>query len=529
MAKYRVLVSCDLGHGALERLRVEPEIETVEEEIDDEAALARAVPGFSALIVRSNVKVTRAVLLAGKDLVVVGRAGIGTDNIDVSAATRLGIAVVNAPGGNTVTTAEHTLAMLLSLARNIPRADRSMRAGLWEKKKFTGRELSGKTLGVVGAGRVGSAVAERARGMKMRVVVTDPYLTPERSAELGVTKVELPSLLAASDFITLHTPLTPETKGLLGADNLALCKTGAIIVNCARGELIDLDALHEAILSGRVGGAAIDVYPTEPPPPHPLFSLEQVVMTPHLGASTFEAQEGVGLEVAENVVSYLYNSSAPNLVNAPIPEAEGFAALHHYLGLAEKIGKFLAQSAGGPVQRAAITCRGEEAAKAAKSITAAVVRGILSTHLSERVNMVNSLIVAGERGMAVSTATSLEVRDFVNLVEVDISGSWGSRCAEGTLFGKREPKLVTLDGYRIDAKPDGEMVLIYNRDVPGVIGSVGECLGARGVNLAGFYNGREAIGGRAIILLNVDTPVSDETLMCLRGLKNVLSAARIII
>lgn len=529
MADFRVLVSCDLGASALERFSAEGDFVAVSCSIGDEVELARTVPGYHALIVRSNVRVTKDVLEAGKELIVVGRAGIGTDNIDVAAATRLGIAVVNAPGGNATTTAEHALAMLMSAARNIPRADRSMREGRWEKKKFMGRELAGKTLGVIGAGRIGSIVAERGLGLKMRVVVSDPYLTRERAAELGVEGVELPALFAESDFITVHTPLTPETRGLLGARNLALCKKGVIIVNCARGAIVDFDALREAILSGTVACAALDVYPSEPPPPHPLLAMEEVVMTPHLGASTFEAQESVGAEVAENVIAYLRRGAAPNLVNAPTSVAESAGALAPYLELAGRLGKFLAQAAPGQIQRVAVTSVGEAAAKGAGQITAAAVRGLLLPRMSERVNLVNALAVAAERGISVSTATSLAERDFVSLVALEISGPWGKKSAEGALFGKREPRLVTLEGYRIDAKPDGEMVLIFNRDVPGVIGAVGECLGAHGVNLAGFYNGREAIGGRAIILVNVDQPVSDEVLGCLSALPNVMSATRIIV
>lgn len=529
MAANKVLVSCDLGHAAVERLLAESGVETVIREIDDERLLAAEIEGFSALIVRSNVKVSKEVLEAGRDLAVVGRAGIGTDNIDVKTATRHGVAVVNAPGGNTVTTAEHALAMIFSLARNIPRADRSMREGKWEKKKFTGRELAGKTLGIIGVGKIGSVVAERARGLKMKVLGYDPFLSPERAEELGVERMELDGLLAASDFITLHTPLTPETKSIINAATLSKCKPGAMVVNCARGGLVDLDALNDAISSGRIGGAALDVYPTEPPPRHPIMELDQVIMTPHLGASTFEAQEGVGIEVVENVLAYLRSGTAPTMVNVPSSGPESFAALAPYLGLAERLGKFLAQAAPGSISKVTVTCRGEGAARAAQTIAAAAVRGLLCPHMSERVNLVNSLAIAGERGMAVSVSTSLDVRDFVNLIEIEISGGWGASKAEGTLFGKREPKLVTFDGYRIDAKPDGEMILIFNRDVPGVIGAVGECLGARGVNLAGFYNGREAIGGRAIILLNLDHPADDETIRCLASLPNVMSARRIIV
>lgn len=527
MDKFRILVSCDLGKPALDRFASEPGVEVTLQEIKTEEALIKALPGHHALIVRSNVKVTAKALDAADLLTVVGRAGIGVDNIDMDHATRLGIAVVNAPSGNSVTTGEHALALLMGLARNIPRADRSMRRGEWEKKLFMGRELTGKTLGIIGVGKVGGVVASRAIGLKMKVVAHDPYLSPERAAELGVTPVSLPELLSRADLITLHTPLTAETRNLINRETLGLCKKGVLLVNCARGPLVDEDALYEAIVSGKVAGAALDVFAEEPPPPHPLYAREEVVTTPHLGASTFEAQESVALETAENVLSYLALGTAATLLNLPAVAGESLDALNPYLKLAHQLGRFLAQTLDGPVEKLTVAVQGEAAQNGAGLITAAAVKGVFSELLTERVNFVNALKVAGERGVQVTTAKAGESLDFVNLISLEASGPGSSHSAQGALFGKRKLKLVNFDGYRIDALPEGNLILIFNRDVPGVIGSVGECLGGLGINISAFYNGRAAIGGRAISLVNVDTPVEESHLKAIRALPNVESARRI--
>jgi len=529
MSNYKVLISCDLGEAALERFAAAKGIEPVVRVVGDEAALIKAIPGHDALIVRSNVKVNREVLEAADKLAVVGRAGIGVDNIDMEAATRLGVAVLNAPSGNSITTGEHAIALILALARNIAQADRSMHQGKWEKKKFMGREVSGKVLGIVGAGRIGSVVAERALGLKMRVVVSDPFLSIERAAELGVERVGLDELFSTADFITVHTPLTNETRGLIGAKNLALCKKGVMVVNCARGAIVDEDALCDAIKSGKVAGAALDVFPVEPPPQHPLYTLDQVVMTPHLGASTFEAQQNVAIETAENIIAYLSTGTAANLLNAPASSTASLGALAPYLELAERLGRFLSQSVNGVIDKVNVTCCGETAVRGSDLITSSAVKGLLSRQLTTRLNLVNAMSVAAERSMHVSqSTTSGGACDFSNLVRIEVTGAWGVQSAEATLLAALgEPRLVRFNEYRLDAKPKGHMVLIFNDDVPGVIGAVGTCLGEHGLNIAGFYNGRGSVGGDAIILVNVDSSVDDATLEALRALKHIKSAMRV--
>ncbi|GAB4262441.1 phosphoglycerate dehydrogenase [Deferrisoma sp.] len=520
---YRVLVTCSLGQAALDRFAREPGFAVHVENINDPAELARRVPGFHAVVVRSNVKVTREVLEAGTDLKVVGRAGIGVDNVDVEAATRLGIAVVNAPSGNVVTTAEHALTLLMSTARKVPQACAALKAGKWEKKRFLGRELRGKTLGIVGVGRIGSVVAELARGIRMRVIAYDPYLTEERAAQLGVEKVDLDRLLAEADAITVHTPLTPETRGLLGDEAFAKVKPGVIVVNCARGGIVDEDALDRAIAEGKVAGAALDVFETEPPPPKPLYARDEVVVTPHLGASTVEAQESVAVEVAENVISFLRTGVAPNALNAPSVPAETLARLGPHLDLARRLGSFLAQAAPGAVDRVVVSVQGQAASgPGVDLIAAAALEGLLRPVLESRVNLVNAPAVAKERGIRVSTQVSADAGDFTDLVAIEAAGPGGTHRVEGTLFGKHEPRIVRFDAYRIDALPQGTLILIYNRDVPGVIGRIGTCLGERGVNIAGMYNGREAPGGTAISLVNIDGPARPEVLGALRELPEIL-------
>ncbi len=528
-ASYRILITCDLGKDALARFAAHPGFAVQVTAIKDEAALVAAVPGFHAVIVRSNVRVTEAVLAAGPELLVIGRAGIGVDNIDVDAATRFGVAVVNAPGGNVVTTAEHALALLFSLARKIPQASVSTKAGGWEKSRFLGRELRGATLGVLGVGRVGSIVAERALGLKMRVLAYDPYLTAERAATLGVEVVPLDALLAQADFVTVHTPLTPETRGLLGADALARIKPGALVVNCARGGIVDEDALLAAIQEGRVAGAALDVFEVEPPPPHPLYHRDEVVLTPHLGASTVEAQAHVAVEVADNIIAYLTTGTAPDALNAPALPADTLRRLGPYLALAESLGLFAAQLADGPVQAVQVLCQGHPAEEGSPLVTAAVLKGLLAPALAGRVNAVNAPALARERGLRVVTSVTGAAEDFADLVSVEVAGSWGSHRLDGTLFGRREPRLVRLDDYRLDALPRGSLVLVYNEDRPGVIGALGTCLGSHGVNIAGMYNGRVAPGGKAICLVNLDGVASKAILDDLQHLPHVLSVRQIVL
>lgn len=522
----RILVTCDLGEQALAVFAQQPGYSVRVENIKDEESLRKTVPGSHALVVRSNVRVTEPVLEAAGELQVVGRAGIGVDNIDLEAATRLGVAVVNAPGGNVVTTAEHAIALLMSLARKIPAANASMKSQRWEKKKFLGRELRDKTLGIVGVGRVGSIVADLAHGLRMRVLAFDPYLSEERASKLGIEKVEFEELLATADFMTVHTPLTPETKGLIGRECLAKVKPGLLLVNCARGGIVDHEALLEAIEAGRVGGAALDVFEIEPPPPHPLYDRDEVILTPHLGASTVEAQAGVAVEVAENIIAYLNTGVAANALNVPSVSREVLRRLGPFLELAERLGLMAAQVAEGPVNDVRVLCQGR-AADGVDLVTASFLKGLLSPVLSSRINAVNAPAIAKERGIRVISSTSSEAQDFTELLSFQVQGSWGEHWFDGTLFGKSEPRLVRLDDYRIDALPRGTLILIYNDDVPGVIGAVGACLGRHEINIAGMYNGRMDEGGRAISLVNIDGVASEESLDDLRELPHILSVRQV--
>jgi D-3-phosphoglycerate dehydrogenase len=532
MGKYRVLVSCSLGRSALERLGADPSVEIVVEEIGDEARLAEVIPGFHALIVRSNVKVSKAVLEVADELLVVGRAGIGVDNIDVAAATGLGIGVLNAPAGNIVTTAEHTFALLMSLSRNIPAANASMKADKWEKKKFIGREMRSKTLGVVGLGRVGTVVAGLARGIGMKVVAFDPLLSPKRAAELGVEQCSFEELLAFADYITLHTPLTEKTRGMIGRDALSRVKPSVMIVNCSRGGVIDLDALFEAIEGGRVAGAALDVFEVEPPAHHPVFDRDEVVLTPHLGASTVEAQEGVATEVADGVLEYLATQSAPSLINAPAASAKAMEALGPIIMLAEKLGRFLSQVADGPIDEVKLTLWGEEGAESGDGgdlVGSALLKGLMILRLGQRVNLVNAKQLALESALKLKLVLTTEVCDFSHMISVEASGAWGSYLLEGALMGHGEPRIVRLDGSRLDALPEGNLILTYNDDVPGVIGSLGTCLGDHGVNIARYYNGRTSVGGAAVNLINVDQKVGEDVLRSLAELSHVQSVRQIIL
>ncbi|PLX39810.1 MAG: phosphoglycerate dehydrogenase [Deltaproteobacteria bacterium] len=522
MSKSKVLITCDLGAAALARFNEVEGIEVLVENIKDVETLAAHAKDVNGIIVRSNVKVTADVINAAKGLKVIGRAGIGVDNIDVNAATKAGVAVVNAPSGNTVTTAEHAVSMMLSMARRIPQASASMKEDKWEKKRFMGTEVRSKVLGVIGAGRIGSTVAGIVKGLRMRVLCYDPFLTAERARDIGVESVDLDTLLANADFITLHTPLTPDTKDLIGGDNLKKVKEGVFIVNCARGPIVNLDDLDEAMETGRVAGAALDVFEVEPPPHHKLFERENVILTPHLGASTVEAQESVALEIADNVISYLTTGVSPNTLNLPSLPAEVFSALEKQMFLAKGLGLLGAQLAEGPISSASIQLKGDRVEEGKDILTAAFLAGLLTPAVGE-VNIVNARSIAEERGICVSTATSTELGDFTDIVAVEISGAWGKSSLEGALFNKRDPRLVSLDGFRIDAVPRGEMLLLYNRDVPGVIGAIGKTLGENGTNISGLYNGRESIGGRALTLVNIDAPATDKAKEALSKLDNVIS------
>jgi D-3-phosphoglycerate dehydrogenase len=465
---------------------------------------------YDGLAIRSSTKVTRAVLDAATNLKVIGRAGIGVDNVDIPYASAKGVVVMNTPFGNSITTAEHAIALMFALARQIPEANAQTQAGQWPKSGFMGVELTNKTLGLIGAGNIGSIVAARALGLKMKVIAYDPFLTEERAVELGVEKVDLESLLARADFVTLHTPLTDETRNILSRERLESAKKGIRIINCARGGLIDEAALKDLLDSGHIAGAALDVFETEPPAPdHPLFGTRNFICTPHLGASTTEAQVNVALQVAEQMADYLVNGGVTNALNMPSLSAEEAPKLKPYMALAEKLGSLVGQLAHGNLTRISIEREGAAAELNGKPITAAVLAGLMRCY-SDTVNMVNAPFLAKERGLDVSEIRHDREGAFNTLVRVTVETAAGPRSVAGTLFGTEAPRLVEIFGIGIEAELAGHMLYIVNDDKPGFIGRIGTLLGARGINIGTFNLGRRAPGGEAVLLLSLDDPLSPE-------------------
>src|SRR4051795_10067370 len=469
--------------------------------------LKRRIAGYDGLAVRSATKVTADLIAAANNLKVVGRAGIGVDNIDVPAATERGIVVMNTPAGNSITAAEHAIAMMFALARQIPAADRSTQAGEWPKSRFMGVELSGKTLGIIGCGNIGAIVADRAHGLRMKVAAYDPFLSAERAVELGVDKVELDELLQRADFITLHTPLTDQTRGILSREALAKTRPGVRIVNCARGGLIDEAALKEALDSGHVAGAALDVFSEEPAKQNALFGTPGLICTPHLGASTTEAQVNVAIQIAEQMSDYLLLGGITNAVNVPSLSAEEAPRLKPYMALAEKLGSLVGQLAHGAIAGLSIETEGAAAELNIKPITGAVLAGVMSSW-SDTVNMVNAPYLAKERGIAVREIRNEAEGDYHTLVAVTVGTDHGDKRVEGTLFGNRAPRLVNIFGVPIEAELAGQMIYIVNNDQPGFIGALGTSLGKNGINIATFGLGRRKEGGEAVALVAVDDPIT---------------------
>ncbi|HKX90903.1 MAG TPA: phosphoglycerate dehydrogenase, partial [Sphingomicrobium sp.] len=463
--------------------------------------LAAIVGGYDGLAVRSSTKVTAALMDAALPrLKVIGRAGIGIDTIDVPAASARGIVVMNTPFGNSITTAEHAIAMLFALAREIPQADQSTQSGKWEKNRFMGVELAGKTLGLIGCGNIGSIVADRAHGLKMKVVAYDPFLSPERAVELGVEKAELDELLGRADFITLHTPLTDQTRGILGRAALAKTKPGVRIINCARGGLIDEAALKDALDSGHVAGAALDVFAVEPATQSPLFGTRGLICTPHLGASTTEAQVNVAIQIAEQMADYLLLGGIANAVNVPSLSAEEAPRLRPYMALAEKLGQLVGQVVGPEIRSIDVEVEGHAAELNVKPITGAVLAGVMRSW-SDSVNMVNAPYLARERGIAVREIRNEAEGDYHTLVAVTVGTDTGPKRVEGTLFGNRAPRLVSIFGIGVEAELAGQMIYIVNTDAPGFIGALGTALGEAGINIGTFNLGRHAAGGEAVALV----------------------------
>jgi D-3-phosphoglycerate dehydrogenase / 2-oxoglutarate reductase len=482
--------------------------------------LAGIIGDYDGLAIRSSTKVMAKLLEHAAKLKVVGRAGIGVDNVDIPAATARGVVVMNTPFGNSITTAEHAIALMFALARQLPEADASTQAGKWEKNRFMGVELTAKTLGLIGAGNIGSIVASRALGLKMKVIAFDPFLTPERAVELGVEKVEFDDLLRRADFITLHTPLTDQTRGILSRDNLAKTKPGVRIINCARGGLIDEAALKDALDNGQVAGAALDVFETEPATASPLFGTPGFISTPHLGASTSEAQVNVAIQVAEQMSDFLLAGGVTNAINMPSLSAEEAPRLKPYMALAEKLGKLLGQILGEEVRSVAVEVEGAAAELNQKPITGAVLAGLMGTY-SQTVNMVNAPFLAKERGLDVREIRHDREGDYHTLVRVTAGTDRGERCVAGTLFGNSAPRLVDIFGVAVEADLTGAMLYIVNTDAPGFIGKLGTTLGQAGLNIATFNLGRRAAGGEAVALVAVDDPVGPQLVQQLCRLEGV--------
>lgn len=487
-------------------------------------ALRNAVRAAEGMIVRSGTRVTAELLEDPGKLRVVVRAGVGVDNIDVPAATRRGIVVMNTPGGNTVSTAEHTIALLMSLVRHIPAADASLKSMHWERAKFVGSQLAGKTLGVVGLGRVGREVARRAAGMDMKILGFDPFLTPERASQLGIeSTTNLDELLQRCDVLTVHTPLTAETTNLIGARELGLLKKGSRVINCARGGIINEQALLDALQSGHLAGAALDVFVKEPPGEHPLLKLPQVVTTPHLGASTVEAQESVALEAAQLIVDYLTRGAVQFAVNMAAIDRAELEEVKLYADMARRLGLLHAQMAQGAIQRAEISYRGEVARRGTRLVTAAFTAGLLETHLAEHVNIVNAELLARERGIEISEQIRPKKGDFSTLIVTDVVTDKKTYTAAATLFGNQYLRLVQLGPYHLDTFMDGIMLIFTHRDVPGMIGYIGTIFGKHQVNIAQMTVGRQMAGGEAIGVLNLDQQPPEAALAEVRAHPHITS------
>jgi D-3-phosphoglycerate dehydrogenase / 2-oxoglutarate reductase len=518
----RVLIADELSPRALEIFAargVEAEVATGL----SAAELKPRIAGYDGLAVRSATKVTAELIAAADCLKVVGRAGIGVDNIDVPAATQRGIAVMNTPSGNSITAAEHTIAMMFALARHIPAADRSTQAGQWPKSRFMGVELTGKTLGIIGCGNIGAIVADRARGLRMKVVAYDPFLSAERALELGVERVSLDQLLARADFITLHTPLTEVTRNIIDAKAMAKMKPGGRLINCARGGLVAEADLAAALDSGHIAGAAIDVFAEEPATANPLFGRDNVVVTPHLGAATAEAQENVAVQIAEQLADFLLTGAVANAVNMPSLTGEEAARLRPYMLLAEQLGSLAGQLVESGIAAIAVEYQGVIAGLNTKPLTATALTGVLAPQLTA-VNMVNAPLICRERDIRVSETLGPEPGGYHTLMRVSVRTEDGEHTVGGTLFADNKPRLVEVDGISLEAELGRRVLFVRNFDKPGFIGALGNALAAAEVNIATFHLGRSAPGEDAIALVEVDQPLTPSLLDTIRHLPNVIEA-----
>ena len=514
----RVLISDKLSDAGLDLLRKEPTLEVDYRPGIEPDELGEAIRGADALIIRSRTKVTADLLRAADSLRVIGRAGIGVDNVDLAAATERGVIVMNTPEGNAITTAEHAIALMTSLARRIPQATASMRAGRWERERFGGKELFGQVLGVIGLGNIGSIVADRARGLRMRVIAYDPLVSEERAQRLGVELVSLDELLRRSDLITIHVPLTKETRGLIGRDAFAKMKRGGLLINAARGGIVEEGALLEAIESGIVAGAGLDVFEEESArADHPLLARDEVVATPHVGAATAQAQLNVAIAVAEQVRDQLVSGVVRNAVNLPSISAEQLSELRPFILLGEKLGLFAGQRCEGGITEVDVEYAGEVTQLDVQPVTLAILKGLLEPWVGERVNYVNAPHLAQQRGLRVIESKAIEPEDFVSLLTVRVRTKDCESRVSGTLFGRRQPRIVRVDNFLLEAIPEGATLLIQNRDRPGVVGFIGSVLGDAGINISRMQLGLLPDGSEALQLLNVDPAPAREVLDSLRA------------
>ncbi len=527
MSYYKILLTDGIDPAGVDLIRKTQSIEPIVEKTLPREQLLDLIGSVDGIVVRSATRVDREVIERAKNLKVIGRAGVGVDNVDIEAATEHGVIVMNSPGGSTTTTAEHTVAMLFALSRNIPQAYRLLKSGTWDKSRFKGVELAGKTLGVIGLGRIGSEVAQKARGVGMEVIAYDPFISPESNLSSGFTIAELGRVFAESDFLTVHTPLTEQTRDLINAGTIAGMKDGVRIVNCARGGIVNEADLYDALKSGKVAAAAFDVFVDEPNTDSPLLELDNFIATPHLGASTVEAQRKVSEDICRQIMDFLVKDTIRGALNFPQLESGQLARYQHFVDLATRLSTFVGQVALGRMQNVSIRYSGEVSEMNLDYLTSTVVRRLLIPILGEGVNLINATHVARQRGIKVEETRVPAPENFANLITIEVRTDEETRKIAGTVFTDRLPRIVEVDGFALEVVPRGHMICLTNTDKPGVIGNLGMTLGRWNVNIAGMHLGREKEGGVALALLLVDNPIPDEVLAELLTIENVLTAKAI--
>jgi len=521
---YKVLVSDSLSEEGLKVLKDEKELQVdVKLKLPAEE-LKAIIKDYDALVVRSSTKVTKDIIDAASKLKVIGRAGVGLDNVDAEAASKRGIIVMNTPAGNTISTCEQTWSLMLSMSRNVPNANTSLKEGKWDRNKYMGVELYGKTLGIIGLGRIGTEVAKRAMAFGMRVIAYDPFLTVEKANDLGVELVEIKDIVRESDYITVHTPITNETKHLIGEKEFGQMKKGVRLINCARGGIIDEKALASALDSGQVAGAALDVYEDEPPKDFTIFKNPKLVATPHLGASTEEAQVNVAIEVAKQVADALLGRGCRNAVNVPCVDPEIYKVIRPYVTLAEKMGLVIGQLADGRMQEVKIEYSGEIVQHDLASVTIAFLKGVLTPILQETVNYVNASFIAKERGIKIVETKTSQIEEFANLITIEANTDKSKVVVAGTLSPRKNPRIVKINDFYVEASTVGYLLILVNEDKPGIVGQIGTILGQHKINIAGMTLGRTKAGGRAMTVLNLDEEVPEGVMKEIHSAKHVMEA-----